>query len=185
VREPKPHAHPDSPLGTTMEGPPLHAGSPIVPYFWSPGWNSAQAVNKFQTEIGGDLIAGGSGALMFGASAGRSTYATLAAPPRAAGAPLFLPLARVFGSDELSALAPAVTARMAPPDLVIGPDDAAQFGLTAGTVVDCTIGGTTVTRLVTIAPGQPAGLIGIATGFPGEPALHLPGTGTFSAGDRS
>jgi len=181
VREPKPHAHPDSPLGTTMEGPPLHAGSSIVPYFWSPGWNSAQAVNKFQDEIGGELTAGGSGVLMFGGSAGRSAYATLSAPPRAAATKLFIPLARVFGSDELSALAPAVTARMAPPDLVLGPDDAAQFGVTAGSVVDCTIGATTVTRLVTIDPDQPAGTIGIATGFPGESSLHLPGPGSIKA----
>lgn len=52
VREPMPPQHTDSALGTTMEG---QAASDLVPFFWSPGWNSAQAVNKYQTEIGGAL----------------------------------------------------------------------------------------------------------------------------------
>jgi NADH-quinone oxidoreductase subunit G len=46
VREKLPPQHPDSPLGTTMEGPPIHAQHGVVPVLWAPGWNSGQVVNK-------------------------------------------------------------------------------------------------------------------------------------------
>jgi NADH-quinone oxidoreductase subunit G len=47
VREPAPPAHPDSPLGATMEGAPP---TTIAPMVWSPGWNSNQAINKATPE---------------------------------------------------------------------------------------------------------------------------------------
>ena len=31
--------------------------SSLIPFFWAPGWNSVQAVNKFQNEIGGRCAA--------------------------------------------------------------------------------------------------------------------------------
>ncbi len=55
VREQLPAQHNDSPLSTTMEGPPIHLQSALKPVVWSPGWNSVQAVNKFQDTIGGAL----------------------------------------------------------------------------------------------------------------------------------
>ena len=41
-----------------MEGTPGQPPGALQPFFWSPGWNSIQAVNKFQSEIG-DAIRGG------------------------------------------------------------------------------------------------------------------------------
>ena len=50
VREPMPLRHEDSPLGTTMEGPPIHTQLALAPVLWSPGWNSVQAVQKLAAE---------------------------------------------------------------------------------------------------------------------------------------
>lgn len=36
-----------------------------IPFAWSPGWNSPQAWNKFQTKIGKNLISGDSGTYLF------------------------------------------------------------------------------------------------------------------------
>lgn len=36
-----------------------------IPFVWAPGWNSVQAWNKFQDEIGGSLRAGNSGTRLF------------------------------------------------------------------------------------------------------------------------
>ena len=55
VHEPKPPDDPDSPLSFSMEGNPDQPPSALLPFFWTPGWNSIQAVNKFQAEIGGPL----------------------------------------------------------------------------------------------------------------------------------
>ena len=61
VHEPKPPDDPDSPLSFSMEGNPDQPPSALLPFFWSPGWNSIQAVNKFQAEIGGPLRQGDPG----------------------------------------------------------------------------------------------------------------------------
>ncbi|MEE9125958.1 MAG: NADH-quinone oxidoreductase subunit NuoG, partial [Planctomycetota bacterium] len=54
VHEPKPPDDPDSPLAFSMEGH-CSADAPLTPFYWSSGWNSVQALNKFQLEIGGRL----------------------------------------------------------------------------------------------------------------------------------
>lgn len=61
VHEPAPPPDPDSPLAFTMEGTPLQPPSALIPRFWAPGWNSIQALNKFQQEIAGALIGGNPG----------------------------------------------------------------------------------------------------------------------------
>ena len=62
VHEPKPPDDPDSPLAFSMEGYPRRSRPPrLIPRFWAPGWNSVQAVNKFQDEVGGPLRGGDPG----------------------------------------------------------------------------------------------------------------------------
>ncbi len=39
--------------------------SPLVPFAWSAGWNSPQAWNKFQDNVGGHLKGGDSGVRLF------------------------------------------------------------------------------------------------------------------------
>ncbi len=177
VREPKPFSNPDSPLGTTMEGPVLHAGASVVPHTWSPGWNSAQAVNKFQSAIGGAMVSGGGGVMLFGGNSGKAGYFVLPEDHYAAGG--FIPIARVFGSEELSALAPVMAARIGQAPLLLNAGEAAARGLSDGDAVTCTIGGTSVERVVVIEPDMAAGVIGVAIGFPGDGALCLPGPGTI------
>ena len=57
-----PPEDPDSPLAFSMEG---YAGptppAPLIPLRWAPGWNSPQALNKFQDEVGGPLRGGDPG----------------------------------------------------------------------------------------------------------------------------
>jgi NADH-quinone oxidoreductase subunit G len=55
LHEPKPPEDEDSPLSFSMEGYQEEPPAPLVPRYWSPGWNSVQALNKFQQEVGGRL----------------------------------------------------------------------------------------------------------------------------------
>ncbi len=55
VSEPAPVADDDSPLAFSMEGYSGIAPSSILPYYWSPGWNSVQALNKYMDEPGGNI----------------------------------------------------------------------------------------------------------------------------------
>ena len=46
VSEPKPPDDPDSPLAFSMEGNPDQPPSALIPFAWSPGWNSYQACEQ-------------------------------------------------------------------------------------------------------------------------------------------
>ena len=61
VHEPRPTDDPDTPLAYSMEGYAARTPGPLITRFWWPGWNSAQAVNKFQQEINGPLYGGSGG----------------------------------------------------------------------------------------------------------------------------
>jgi NADH-quinone oxidoreductase subunit G len=87
VREPLPFQHDDSPLGTTMEGPPIA---------WSPGWNSVQAVQKHPRDA-----TQAPGVFIFSDSPG----ATFEVPESDD------PDTRILGAEELSDLSPAIIAR--------------------------------------------------------------------------
>jgi len=47
-----------SPFSATMEGYYGQMPAALIPFFWAPGWNSAQSLNKFQDEVGGHLRGG-------------------------------------------------------------------------------------------------------------------------------
>src|SRR3990172_12128741 len=53
VHEPKQPADTYTPLAFSMEGYEGRPPSVLVARYWSPGWNSVQALNKFQQEVGG------------------------------------------------------------------------------------------------------------------------------------
>jgi NADH-quinone oxidoreductase subunit G len=177
VREPAPFANPDSPLGTTMEGPVLHPDAALVPYIWSPGWNSAQAVNKFQSSIGGAMRSDNAGVMLFNGNATRTDC--IALPKPTTQTTRFIPITRVFGSEELSALAPPIAARTTSPTVHLNTAEAAARNLSHGDTVDCIIGTTHLTRIVTIEPDMPDGVIGVTIGFPNDAAAPLPGHGTI------
>ena len=84
VVEPKPPDDPDSALAYSMEGSPNQPPGALQPFFWSPGWNSIQAVNKFQSEIGDALRGGDPGVRLFEPSQGGTYFTAIPAAFRAA-----------------------------------------------------------------------------------------------------
>ena len=141
VFEPAPPDDHDAPLSFSMEGYREQPPAALVPRYHAPRWNSVQALNKFQQEVGGPLRGGDPGVRLFeppGAPApgaaspgrpprfvGRGVVAAAAAVGRCsrpqAGAPaafrpspdrlLAVPLHHIFGSEELSMLSPPVAGR--------------------------------------------------------------------------
>ncbi|HEX2969708.1 MAG TPA: NADH-quinone oxidoreductase subunit NuoG [Bacteroidales bacterium] len=65
VHEPKPPQDSDSPLSFSMEGYRGVAPSCLTPEYLSPGWNSAQAINKSLREPGGKYIGEECGVRLF------------------------------------------------------------------------------------------------------------------------
>jgi NADH-quinone oxidoreductase subunit G len=187
VSEPKPPDDPDSPLAFSMEG---YQGQPppaLLARDWAPHWNSVQALNKFQEEIGGPLRGGDPGRRLIEPPVTESApYATgipAAFEPRP-GQWLIVPLHHIFGSEELSVLSPGV-AKLAPhPYLALNPQDAAGIGADTGDEVELSVGEVSLHFPVRLEAELPAGLAGLPAGLPGLPWITLPGWARITIRDR-
>ena len=176
VHEPKTTVDEETPFSYSMEG--LNAGQPggLLPYVWSPGWNSNQSVFKFQQEVAGRIGDGAEGVRLIEAEAspelpGRFRTAPQSLP--AAPGLRLLPLYRVFGSDELTGYSAPIVERGAGPEVVLHPDDATELALTNGQGAACDNLGSFAVRL---DDGMPRGCAGIVVGLRGSVA-HLPAYG--------
>ena len=135
IHEPEQPHDPDTALAFSMEGYPGHPPPALIPRFWAPGWNSIQALNKFQDEVGGPLSGGDPGErLLEPATAKKAVYfenVPAGFEPHV-GEWLLLPLHHIFGSEELSVLAHGIAELSIQPYLALNPQDASDLGLTAG-----------------------------------------------------
>ena len=111
------------------------AAVPLIPRFWSPGWNSDQSLNKFQIEVGGPLRGGDAGVRILEPRTQAGGAYFPASPPAPAGGPgtlLLVARHHVFGSEELSALSRGIASRTPAPYLAMSAADAKALGLGEG-----------------------------------------------------
>lgn len=122
----------DSALGYTMEGTPINKPSALMPQVWSPGWNSNEAINKFQEEINGPLKGGEAGLRLFDGLQGLPLISSTPIPSITIGAGQILAHSQshLFASDQASHLSTALRQRSAILSARIHPQTAAQMGLT-------------------------------------------------------
>jgi NADH-quinone oxidoreductase subunit G len=183
VHEPKPPDDPDTPLAFSMEGYERQPPPSLIPFFWAPGWNSPQAINKFQSEIGGPLRGGDPGLRLFEplADGGMAFFRHSPEAFRARdGAWLLVPLYHIFGTEELSVLAPAVAERMPAPYLALSLADATALQVGPGDTLACTLGSVMQRLPVHVEPGLPTGIAGLPVGLPAFQGMSLPGWCTLT-----
>ena len=168
VSEPPPPNDVDSPLSFSMEGNPEQPPAPLIPFFWSPGWNSIQATNKYQTEIAGPLRGGDPGVRLIEPVRDGARFSDSIPPAFEArdGEWLLVPLFHIFGSEELSRHAPGVAELSPTPYLALNPEDAGTFGA----AVEAFGRPLPVKSL----PGLPKGIAGVPSGLPEFAGLKLP-----------
>jgi len=185
VNVPRPPDDPSSPLAFSMEGARQQPPPSLITAYWAPGWNSDQALNKFQEEIGGPLHGGDPGARMIEAN-GDASFTFFTDPPRPFvpedGRWLVLPAYHVFGSDELSSSAPGVAALAPAPYLALCPADAARLSLEAGSEAELSLDDRVVRLPVHVHRELPEGIALVPAGVRGMPALDLPATGAIRNG---
>ena len=177
VHERRPPADSDSPLAFSMEGVQRQAPPSLLPLFWEPAWNSVQAVNKFQSEVGGPLRGGDPGRrLIEPVQNGDGAYsdAVPAAFAPRPGAWLLVPIYHIFGSEELSLLAPAVAERAPRPYLVLNQEDARDLQAGPADEVELRVADAAHYLPVKIDPASPRGLAGLFAGLPGMQGIGLP-----------
>ncbi|PWT96684.1 MAG: NADH-quinone oxidoreductase subunit G [Bacteroidetes bacterium] len=143
VSEPRPFQDDDSPLSYTMEGYDGIPPSSLIPFFWSPGWNSIQSVNKYQDEVGGALKGGDPGVRLFEVDKSKpKTYFEHIPYPFTAKPDhlLLLPQFHVFGSGELSIYTKAIEDFAPEPYAALSEPDAEKMGLSDGSILNVKIG---------------------------------------------
>ncbi len=172
VNEPKPPEDPDSPFSFSMEGFKGQPPSALIPRFWAPGWNSVQALNKFQQEVGGPLRGGDPGKRLIEAQVQRNAYSLeipeASIPPRGD-----IPLVRlyhIFGSEELSLAAPAISELAPKAYIAVSTEVAEELQVAEGEMVELRIGQDSLQLPLRLEGSLPGRMLGLPSGLPGIPA---------------
>lgn len=184
VHEPKPPSDPDSALAFSMEGSQAEPPAALNVRVWAPGWNSVQALNKFQSEIGGEMRGGDAGVrfLRHTSPADGGAYCTDIPPAFQPGEDRWyvVPLYHIFGSDEVSMLGPAVAERGCEPYLALNPADAERLGLKDGFKATLSVDGMSLHLSVKIEASLPVGMAGLPVGLRDMECMPIPGWGTVT-----
>jgi NADH-quinone oxidoreductase subunit G len=169
VHEPESPHDPETPLAFTMEGYGGELPSPLIPRFWAPAWNSVQAVNKFQTEVGGPLRGGDPGIRLIKPGPGGGDYLEPVPLEADVAAVLFLvvPIAHIFGSEELSLLAPAIQERTPEARFILNASDAKRLGIGEGDLVEAHLPGGPCRAPAHVTADFPEHAVGVPLGLPG------------------
>ena len=167
VNESRPPQDPDSPLSFTMEGytgiPPTSATS----FYWSPGWNSAQAINKFRNEISDGRQEEDTGVRLIESSKEKS-YDYLESIPVSSKVPdkwKLVPLHDIFGSEELSMKSKAISERSPGASFTMNEEQARNLKIVEDqhiTVISETV---EITLPIRIETDWPKDHLGISIGY--------------------
>ena len=190
VHEPRQPRDTDTALAFSMEG---HDGTQsgsrpgaLIPFAWAPGWNSPQAWNKFQDEVGGQLQGGDPGIRLLAAAVNdpESPYSDRvpAAFVARADAWTVVPLAHIFGSDELSARAAPLASLIPAAYVALNPADADTLEVAEDATLEVTLPGGAVRLPLRRRESLPRGTLGLVVGVPGAPWFAAGAIATLATG---
>ncbi|MBN3965402.1 NADH-quinone oxidoreductase subunit NuoG [Pseudomonas gregormendelii] len=172
VHEPRTPQDNDTAFNFSMEG---YSGSveprQQVPFAWSPGWNSPQAWNKFQDEVGGHIRAGDPGTRLIESTGDALNW--FAAVPRAfnpaPGTWQVVPFFHLFGSEENSSKAAPVQERIPAAYAALAKSEADRLGVNEGALLSLNVAGQTLRLPLRINEELGAGLVALPAGIAGIP----------------
>ncbi|TAK60858.1 NADH-quinone oxidoreductase subunit NuoG [Methylobacter sp.] len=175
VNEPAQPSDIETPFAFSMEGDTAHVPPALLPVIWAPGWNSNQAINKFQQEIGGHLHGGDAGVCLIEASGTMPWFSDIPSAFKPEQDQWhIMPLPHIFGTEELSLHSSPIVERLPAFCVLLNPLDSETLEVDSGDQVGiCDLSG----DLILKAPVQteltlPRGLIGITAGLPAFQSLQ-------------
>ncbi|MFY0729763.1 NADH-quinone oxidoreductase subunit NuoG [Pseudomonas sp. NFX15] len=182
VHEPRTPQDKDTAFAFSMEG---YSGSAEprqqVPFAWSPGWNSPQAWNKFQDEVGGHIRAGDPGTRLIESTGDSLNW--FASVPRAfnpaPGTWQVVPFFHLFGSEENSSKAAPVQERIPAAYVALAKSEADRLGVNDGALLSLSVAGQTLRLPLRINEELGAGMVALPAGIAGIP----PAIAGFSVDD--
>jgi NADH-quinone oxidoreductase subunit G len=147
----------------------------MIPFYWSPGWNSVHSENKYQQEIGGALRGGDPGIRLFEQKAVTIPVFFKDIPEAFAARQhkwLLLPQHHLFGSGELSVYSKAIRELSPDPYISLSKSDAEQLGAANGSVVSLKTGEKEYKLPLKIEETLCNGIAVVPKGLPGMEALN-------------
>jgi NADH-quinone oxidoreductase subunit G len=182
VSEPQLSQDPDSPLAFSMEGQKENPPSSLVPFYWTPGWNSVQAMYNYLDEPDASLKGGDPGVRLIEPDGGvKNIYFKQATHIEEVmnDGTLIVPVYQIFGSDELSSVGPSVLQRIQEPFVLMNQKDADIISVKDGESVYLEILKTKLRVKVKIDNSLVQGLAGLSVNLPGMPFVDIPCNGKF------
>jgi len=182
VSEPGLPKDPDSPLAFTMEGQQEKPPSSLVPFYWTPGWNSVQAMYNYLNEPNASMKGGDPGIRLIEPIEDiKNIYFKQGSQISEAKNDewLIVPVYQIFGSDELSSNSPSILQRIQEPFVLINQKDAGKIDMNDGDTVQLEILKTKFKVKVKIENSIVHGVAGLSVNLPGMPYFDIPGTGKF------
>ncbi len=142
---------------------------------WWPGWNSVNSVTKFQIEVNGPLQNGNSGSRLIEPTGGAPEL-----PERGEAVALgesevrIVPRPCIFGSEELSRLAPGIASLTPQAALAINPALADRLGIAEGQSVEFGFAGGTWTLPVRMDASLPVDVATVPANVDGAIGIIAP-----------
>ena len=164
VSEQKTPVDEQTPLNFSMEGSNSIPPSSMLPFYWAPGWNSVQSLNKYQKEIGGILNNSDPGKKILLPSPNPEINFFSSVPSS------FIPkqdelytldVSNIFGSEFLSSLSPSVNISTPEAFLLLNSSDAIRFNVQQEEKINITIKENSYTVIAKIKDNIPLGVCGL------------------------
>jgi NADH-quinone oxidoreductase subunit G len=177
VSEQKLPQDPDSPLAFSMEGLPQDPPSSLVPFYWTPGWNSVQAMYNYLDEPKGSMKGGDPGIrLIEPEEGGIYSYFMSSQKDIEAGTDelLIIPVYHIFGSEELSAAGSAISQRINGPFVFVNQNDADKIGVAPNDHIRLETSDSEFKIKVKIENSLPQGIAGLSVNLPDMQFIDLP-----------
>jgi NADH-quinone oxidoreductase subunit G len=167
VFEPQPPTDPDSPFAFSMEGLQAEPPAALIPRYWYPGWNSVQALNRFEIEAPGLQRREIPGKRLLDPGPGSQRVSPAEPEPPLEPDEIWLvPRAAIFGSEELSRVAPGIASLTPPAAVRLHPDEAARRSLAEGDPVKLQVAGEEWVLAARLDAGVAAGVAVVPAGYP-------------------
>ena len=178
ISEPGVTKDPDSPLAFSMEGRQESPPSSLVPFYWSQGWNSVQAMYKYLDEPNGSMKGGDPGIrLIEPAETHSELYFKIDSREMEKDEMLIAPVYRIFGSEELSAAGDAIGQRMEEPLLLLNQKDAERLNISNGELVALDVIFNKLRIKIRFENSLRQGIAGLSVNLPGMQYIDLPASG--------
>jgi NADH-quinone oxidoreductase subunit G len=166
-----------------MEGGYEIPPSSLVPFYWSPGWNSVQALYKYTDEPNGSVKGGDPGIRLIENDDGKRMEYFSQIPLSFKPEPdqLFVvPVNNIYGSEELSSKCNAVSERIPESTIYLNVTDADRIGLKTGDQVSLLIAEDQINVQLKISESIPKRVAGLFNRLSDVSYIELPRWGRLS-----